>query len=1162
MVQRSNNKEIYRNRVRGLFHQAKERGFGVDDNVRAERLRTTLRSVILDARLIIPASGYKDNLNWLYSQTEFAFRAPSDSIGQGLLYRNVYSPAASLKNELEWIAARIRNAKGTISRHLAARERISNLYLTGDYRELIEHLDGIESDLGDSHWSISTRIAALQMFEGIEAQKEFLAAIRKKSNSGLTAAFAFHTSVRNEPSVSFSWFESGIKKRQFSKKYPEHKIYLEHALLGVVPVGVDDVAAVLRVEQSNTDIDVYETSVSVTQALANRRLPKDVKDSVENFIKHLRSEISDPRLDKILFILTGDLPSDVAYTDEDSLNQLLTGDKPKFDSIDAQKFSSDPASLVWNSLAVAANGGSDENHDETPFGLIKSQLTVIAGRMSGYEDARLGLIKCSLNVSGLTFARILKSVGEALSEPCLNDLPDKLADAACGSTSYGLLEHLVSKRNRSTSKLATSTPALRFIDGFYSTGRSDHLGDAANSICSLRTSIRSGSVDQLVKEIEKIVANGGPFARNWGLIARLELYCADSDLYSSLRLIGNWYSTAKEGDAPVPVDSALAAFKPKALSQCSHEITTPLALEAWRQSSDSEAKRRYIRLAYNQFMAKMEIERPSLIPRQLIEENPNLYITFLREICLPDTMDMSVGAKSSLSLQEERVAIYALLRQLDSENSSEYEDAILAITQSLSIWEGLKTIDSTRIHVEEVAYAQAVLGELQGSFDRYASLVRAGVGVAPNFDEVLRNLQRDIEYAEGMTMPTNEADQLLGEMVRKMKEMFLKNSIYGLHGFLSRRIRHGSLIGHLRGPVERHALITQMSDASGAYSQNSHWPLQFTFKDSTSRLRVERAFAEFSKAFDRELLSMRDEKLQVKDDQHLNGIFDIPITSRVFAVIRSSIKNDLNIRSLIAASTVTFWTLLVPSLKDAENLIKFKFQKRASELFNRLQGNVTPNIVSDEAATKFAVAVRLAIEETQFQVKTVASWFDKKDDKSKRRTYTLFDAIEVGVKSAKAAISGFDPYIIKVCDNLNIPAVNLQFVADAVLVALSNIHKYSNTGDSPRVDINAAINCNGDALVLSVGSAVADGVRNSESERKLRQIRENISNRSYEKFVGTEGNTGFYKLAALVHQSDIGEVHFGFTETGGFELNITLSLILENAPNEEDCPHEEAACES
>lgn len=1162
MAQRPNNKEIYRNRVRGLFHQAKERGFGVDDSVRAERLRTTLRSVILDARLIIPATGYKENLNWLYTQTEFAFRAPSYSIGQGLLYRNVYSPATSFRNELEWIASRLTNARETISRHLEAREKISILYLNGDHSELIECLDSVEKELGDSHWSISTRIAVLQTFEGIEAQKEFLAAIRKKSNSGLTAAFAFHTSVRNEPSVSFPWFESRLKKRNFSKRYPEHKIYLEHALLGIVPSAIDDVATVLRVEQSNTDVDVYETSISVAQALANRRLPKEVKESVEKYIKDLQAEISDPRLDKILFVLTGELPIDISHTDEVALNQLLTGSKISADGIDARKFSSDPASLVWSALALATTGNSVvECKVDTPLGLIKSQMTVVAGRMSGYEDARLSLIKCSLNVSGLSFARMLKSVGEALSAPCLNDLPEKLADAACASTSYGALEHLVRKRDGRASSLPFMTPSLRFIDEFYSTGRSDHLCDVANSICSFRMAIRSGTSDHLVKEIESVVANGGPFAKNWGWLAILELYCADNDLYSSLRLIGHWYSIAAEGDAPVPVDSALTAFKPKALSQCGHEITTSLALEAWRQASDSEAKRRYIRLAYNQFMAKMNIERPSLIPRRFIDEKPDLYITFLREICLPDIMDMSVGAKSSLSLQEERVAIYALLRQVDSENSSEYEDEILAITQSLSIWEGLKTIDSTRIHVEETAYAQAVLNELQGSFDRYASLVKAGVGVAPNFDEVLRNLQRDIEYTEGMSMPTNEADQLLGEMVRKMKEMFLKNSIYGLHGFLSRRIRHGSLIGHLRGPVERHALITQMSDATGTYSQNSHWPIQFTFNESASRLKVERAFSEFSRAFDRELLSMRDEKLQVKDDQHPNGIFDIALTSRLFAVIRSSIKNDLSLRSLITASTVSFWTLLIPSLKEAENLVKYKFQKKASELFNRLQTNVTPNIASDDVATKFAVAVRLAIEETQFQVRTVASWFDKKDDKSKRRTYTLFDAIEVGVKSAKAAISGFDPYIIKVCDNLNIPAVNLQFVADAVLVALSNIHKYSKTGNSPRVDINAAINCNGNALVLSVVSAVADGVKNPEAEKRLSQIRTNISNRSYERFVGTEGNTGFYKLAALVHQSDIGEIHFGFTESGGFELNITLSLILETAPNEEDSPHEEVTCE-
>ena len=1103
-----------------------------------------LRSILLEARLTLPPDQYNSNLEWLVSQTELGFHQKSASVGRGLLFVNVYGEAAPLETELPWIEARLLAGRETIIRHLAGRREVSIRFLAGERDKFVQSLDAIESEVGESHWSLGLRLAGLQAFDGIEVQKNYLGELRKRSRAGLTAAYAFFTSMRNEPSVSLPWFVGDIKRRGFSKTYPEHKTYLHFALLGEVPASMAEVATVLRVEQGNSDVDLYETVVAVLQDLALRKLPSSIESAVRKLARSLGQSIFDPRMVKICSVYEEYGPSPTA-SDESHLHGLLTGAVTVVERLCPVKFSDDPAFALWAAVKSAATGAKNDDKEEgnCPLKAIHTRLQILCGRFAGFDDARHSLSKDARNHYGLCHGRFLADVCTAIAEPTVNDLFDRLSPVALSTSRLGVFDYLLARRLGRNGHGDKSVISSQFIDAFYDGSSVEGLCPKAVEVSRLRSSIRSGNAESLYEFFGHWIGEGSTFGGNWSRVAALELYVSNNDIQSSINLIGNWYASSNSDEAPLPIDSALERVRVADLARLDREISLPLAFEAWRKTADNDTKRRFVRMAFNQFMKGSGTKVPSEFPLAILESDRQRYIAFLATVCVDDIMDMNEAFSSSHKLLVERRSICVLLRNLDPANSSAYDDEILSITKSLSIWEGLKVVDGSRIHVDETGFSKAVRTELQGSFDRYASLVRSGVGVAENFDTVLRNLRQG-GYAEGLTIPANEADDLLTSMVLRMKAMFLGNNIYGLHGFLSKRIRHGSLVGRLRGPSERHKLITRRASDTGQYEQNDYWLQRVGTLDANQRSRLEKALEDFSKAFDRELRTLKDERLQVRADDRTSGIFDFNVNAPMLSVIRSSIKQDLTIEGFIRATFVSFWAYLKSPLEEAQKLIKTNFQERSSEKFHRLSMAASACIDQEATASEFFSAVRAAHEETQVQVKTVASWFERSADSNDDRRYTLDDAVSIGVKSAKLAFADFNPYIVQKCDDLTMPSASLQFVADALFVALGNIAKYSEMGPEPTIGVDARITDEGESLTFAVRSKIASGVRTCETEYKLQKIREQIDCRDYENAVGSEGNSGLLKLASIAHQSDIGGIKFGFVGDDEFELVLTYSLVL------------------
>lgn len=71
-----------------------------------------------------------------------------------------------------------------------------------------------------------------------------------------------------------------------------------------------------------------------------------------------------------------------------------------------------------------------------------------------------------------------------------------------------------------------------------------------------------------------------------------------------------------------------------------------------------------------------------------------------KNICVPNIIDQARVVKTTNAILNQRMETCSLLRTLDEENSSTYEDEILDISHRLTLNAGQMIVDRTRIHVD------------------------------------------------------------------------------------------------------------------------------------------------------------------------------------------------------------------------------------------------------------------------------------------------------------------------------------------------------------------------------------------------------------------------------------------------------------------------------
>jgi uncharacterized ubiquitin-like protein YukD len=486
---------------------------------------------------------------------------------------------------------------------------------------------------------------------------------------------------------------------------------------------------------------------------------------------------------------------------------------------------------------------------------------------------------------------------------------------------------------------------------------------------------------------------------------------------------------------------------------------------------------------------------------------------------------------------EERQAICSLLIELDGANTTAYNEEITSIAEQLAIDEGRWIVDSTRIYVDTDALIRWAKRELQEDFGRYRDLAGVEVGHAQSFEDVLRELLDANPANRSGYIPENEAEAVLFSMLRRLGQEFLSNPMFGLDFNLSKRVRHQSFIGLIRGPIEANQLITTRESEAGEYHRNEYWLGKF----AKGQNEIDAALRKFAAHFDDTLTAAKDKSLHLRSTEKPEGLIVLNLSSGLIAIARGIIGLGVSFDEFVSSAITILWSALEVSLLATRELISIELKAQLIEGFDELRASVRKVAEGDPAFLEFDAAAGNGSADVQNKLDEAASWFQHADRIRQETAFTLEQVVKIAVETALKSQRNYEPILnYEVDGDLMMYAGNLVFVHDVLFVALGNAQKHSGL-KTPRIDVR--VRHDADASTLTI-QAICESrsINRPANEKRVIAIRTLIESGSIAPRTRKEGGSGFVKLAAVVGQSRKGGIDFGYTEDGRFHLTVTYGL--------------------
>ena len=1140
----------HQNRIRGLVSELKSRRFVDEQGFKVfQKVRSQLKERLLDARGELDPTQFEEFNSWVSEHNNAQLsevvrgRAGYDELA-GIYLR---APVVSLENEIRWVASRLRTEIRRINAFRRAVLEIEKAVLKGEFSDAISVLTAVEEAFGITMWSVQMHIAIEQSANGLEEQKRYTSEVRGVYKQGLLNFTAYHTSVRNEDRTTFSKFVDDVGERISNHRYYKKptQAYMKYRLLDQMPLTDSGLADVLRIEQSHSIIDLYETFVCVVQEIVRRKTAEEALAVLGESISSL-SDVKDFRLTKAEFIIAPETaPSDLPVRDNSVSDPLFAGTIVKSLRLARLKVSEDLGGDPWQLIyAGFAFAHLSRQHVRTNLGsiYIASLLAKVFRRSSSADEAWANLSKLALNYKGLPvfsgIADLLRQIKRGspdqawqpwligLNSPKvgIEDYPNregdalpeaKLADCLPTTRAWAAMH----QPDASIPETGVVTLLMRSV-GYLQRGLPGEAVDVLgqNSLNSLREPMRATKSALL---LHALAATG----------RRSEV----------IELIGDEGARSDAHAFFLPVEATLKHYAIVDYRQVQQTLTAPIALHHLWSIAESPQTASLMRFMTSSTWRGLGTVRPSELIESKQTYPAHQLVYFLANVCVPDVLDVSRLFKSSNEVLNERQAICASLCELDKENSGSYEDEVLSISNQLALEEGKRIVDRSRIHVDTNAFYRWGARELAEDYARYCDLVDIDGVEGQNFDDVLKELLSNPTQPTPF-VPDNEADAVFVSLLHRLSEEFLTNTNFGLDFYLSKRVRHQSFVGLIRGPLEFAHLITTRQSEGGKYHRNDHWIDKFETLSDSERTKFHQALTECAMKFDDTLIEAKDSKFHLRTPEAPQGLLYLELSSQLIVLFKAIVKSDVDFYDFIATATVFFWGALEQRLAEVRTLISHDMKARIIEGFDELRATVRRIAEQDPEFLEFDTQVGQCSTEVQIALDTAAGWFTHIDQEAQKRQFTLDEVLNVAIDSSLKCLRGFSPNIsTDVSGDLYIFASDLVFFHDVIFVALGNARKHSEI-KSPSIDISVVWNEVEETLEITVKN---DGRPSNRAgkEKRLSSIRERIELGQMSGLTRKEEGSGFFKIAAIVTQSRKGKIEFGFTDENLFQLRVVFSVI-------------------
>lgn len=1036
-----------------------------------------------------------------------------------------------IDQELIWANEIVVQNSSTIKSYLGYKLEIESALCADQADRVFTLLDGLEAKEGYSLFSIATRIAALQLFYGLEAQKEYLAKIRTQNASPNIRFFSYWWSVRCEDRSSWANFQkdfsSQLKRWSIDESFRAH---IGFEVLRRIPAEGQE-ASLICGSYLGTAIDVYETILAVAETCLIES--RSSFGEFLPFISHFSSVAPDPRTTKLLFLTEANNAVSTIQNPELDWRNALVSANPTIPS-------APPRSLEEIRAAAMAQ------HDFCDHQIFAHRIAeAFSNEVRPEETARNNAILVKL---GAMFDHL--SVGGWLAAIAAN--PHLLDKDGGDQATWRRFIHANNLEPEILGKLPqqhqsalrarlpslTIHPYVEWIDKL-AVCDSGQSSNTLNKVAKLQLDLIAAVA---TREYQALIRLGKEYESEVGFHSHLSL---NALMWGELGLYGVPKAACFVVDqllqnphfaAWLPIEEFAIQALAEDFDQKSIDLPILLHFAANIQKESFSSERTY---AVEDYLSANGALKPTdLLERIKRDQATSREVFFFRECCSVSSMRISTLFQNETELEDERIAICHWLIEQECDQAEVLAEEARELVRGRLVRQGLKELEGSKLSIDSAGlrvWADRVLRE---DYGRYIDFLETGLfTVNDDFKEaVLSAIETDTPDQSTPTIPDNEGASLLGSIVTRAIREFALHSEHGLDAYLSLRIRHGTLSGHLRGPIEELNIITRRR-SDGSYLPNEYWIERLGGSlPPDSIIEIDNCLTNLSRHYDTLIERLTKDLIQVRTADKPSGLIPIEVSSVLLAAMLAETNSEVSFEDFMVRCEDIFW-LIVSSgsgpiraaIDDISNEIHDIFDGAERSL--RQYGEETTAQLRDSLVRGKGIALT--------QLEKIQEWLQPPTTQGSV-ALDVEALINVSLSVIRGFYNTFQPNItLNLNGNRQLQGA-VRWFSDVFFIIFENVLKYSGNSTDPDVEITF------DEVPEYLSFKIVNSVDDMSPEHceRIERARERIQDGSFRTAVRSEGGTGLPKLAKVIGYGKGGELDFGYDEESStFEVRFKVRTL-------------------
>lgn len=1034
----------------------------------------------------------------------------------------------TLEDARKWAVASLLPHVGTVRRYIEHRNAFERHVAAGHYELALINLETLEQDVGFSIWSIEQKIFLLHRTSGLEAQKKYTDELLKIYPERSLVSFLSHwISQRNESDeVAYTLVRRLMDQVQHWELSDNLKSFIDYILSENFDKSDASLKGILQRAAASSIIDLYEAFVHTSRAEIVRK-GMAPNSGLKQSVRAIAMELSDWRLQNVFEMLSQHEP------ERNTQRLFCLASQSSQSKVGVQGGSSEWALEVVAYNATSVGGGREwlnKNKDSAPihiqefFAAVDSEddfpaevYKVLGFVTNSNKLAFSKVLKAHLdqhftanvwaaNDNGLAFLNL-----ESLTPYCLRYVPSR-------RTKRALFQQFVQATGVSDELVVEAVRAgvgMEFVEE--NATISSMICPQERLLMRVDNALWNKDYSDAVQGSRELLDENSEELVRWGARSMSQALLASGAISDLVKFLVERRIIHGQSGRGLPLDECVKSLTRKERELLSSGLELVILLDLHNKEVDS-SQADYRDYAYEDVLLLNGCTRPSELAEQWPDNSDPYLIYYLKEVCINDVMQTSSEFASTKELDEERIKVLTALVRLDPKNSKEYEDETREIARSQLIQQGVREVGQSKIFVDLASIRRWAEKNIQPDFLRFQLLVDAGMGgdAAALTKAFFQAIDQGAVTADLLEVPKNEAADLLIKIVRRIFTKCMSDPEHGLDCFLSMRIRHGTLSGQLRSPLEQLNMITRREAEAEEYQKNSYWEQQLDGKTTYNQIeQILKILQDFSRSYDEFVGVLSQELIQVHSDKRPNGLLKVELMRHRFVVFYHELDRKTDFNDFLDRCFDLFYESLERSLERTRNVINTKCKSDVTTMFQRLEDEVS-KVVSPETVSELIRSSRTAQTNSLQALNVVADWF-RLPKNVEAQNFPLEVMIDVGSTCVTTIYPDFRPSVHKNVPELPPIAHALTMFSDLFFILFDNIRQHSGITPSPDVIID--VEDRGDHLRIRTTNPLS-------SEKDLDQVREaietsrrRIASGRYQDAIPTEGGTGLIKLWRTIHRS-------------------------------------------